>query len=415
MKQRTTVKVLRQCFRRVLPAEDGRTALSPLNFVTGIIFCFLGDTKSFSLESMRRFLISQFEVKLSKGAFWERLSGRRLNRQLRQVLAELIHRVGFQAGAGLELLQKLRVSHIYLIDSSSVSLWHGCASTYPGAWTTAAIKWHAGYDLLSGQPWWFELSPGSTQDQQCFPELSELAGKLLIFDLGYWSYALLLNLDEAKGFFLSRVKSNATIRIESVYQGLSRRWIGQPLSAFRPKRKQKTILRLRGRIRHGNRSKVFRVIGFWNPQQKKYHWYVTNLSVSASAIYVLYRLRWTLELVFKSNKRSLNLDQRLRSNNEQIIESLVLASIIANFASSAVLQFGANALEKKQALSLSFQRAAHAVVQMASDFIQYITRTGKTVEQRLIRKIHLFIPELFEKNYRHRPPSLLQVATLLKA
>ena len=70
MKQRTTLKVLRQCFRRVLPAEDGRTVLSPLDFVTGIVFCFLGDTKSFSLESMRRFLISQFETKLSKGAFW---------------------------------------------------------------------------------------------------------------------------------------------------------------------------------------------------------------------------------------------------------------------------------------------------------------------------------------------------------
>lgn len=109
------------------------------------------------------------------------------------------------------------------------------------------------------------------------------------------------------------------------------------------------------------------------------------------------------------------MDQRLRSNNEQIIESLVLASLIANFASSAVLQFGAEALEKKQALSLSFQRAAQAVVQMASDFIQYITRTGKAAEQRLIRKLHLFVPELFEKNYRHRPPSLLQAAVLLKA
>jgi hypothetical protein len=125
LKQATTLLVLKQSFRYALPDHDGRTALSPLAFVTGIVFCFLSDTKSFSLEAMRRFLIGHFEVTLSKGAFWERLSGHRLKRQLHQVLAELMNRLSARAVIDQTWLGQLNVNGIYLIDSSTLSLWHG--------------------------------------------------------------------------------------------------------------------------------------------------------------------------------------------------------------------------------------------------------------------------------------------------
>lgn len=143
MKKRTTLKVLKQCFCHVLPASDGRTDVPPLEFVTGLVFCFLSDTKSFSLEAIRRFLMAQYEVSISKGAFWERLSGQRLKCQLYAVLGQLMSRLSMEAVAGQELLKKLEVSGIHLIDSSTVSLWDGVKERYPGGWTTAAIKWHA--------------------------------------------------------------------------------------------------------------------------------------------------------------------------------------------------------------------------------------------------------------------------------
>ena len=294
MKQRTTLKALKQSFRCVLPASDKRTVLPPLEFVTGLVFCFLSDTKSFSLEAIRRFLMAQYGVSISKGAFWERLSGRSLKKQLYAVLSQLMSRLATEAIAGKALLEKLNVSGIYLIDSSTVSLWDGVKERYPGAWTTAAIKWHACVDLLSGQVRWFELSPGSTNDRQCFPPLKSITGKLLLFDLGYWDYSLLLLIDAADGFFLSRVKSNAALRIDSVVSGLSDCWVGCKLSEFKPKRKKKDIIEARGEVIDGERSAVFRLIGFWNPVEKKYHWYITNLAVAALLIYPLYRLRWTL-------------------------------------------------------------------------------------------------------------------------
>ena len=294
MKQGTTLGVLKQSFRCVLPAHDGRCTLSPLEFVTGLVFCFLSDTKSFGLESIRRYLMGQFNVSISKGAFWERLSGQRLNEQLHQVLAQLMRRLSRQVPVGANLLTSLKVGGIYLIDSSSISLWDGAREVYPGTRTTAAVKWHACIDVLSGQSRWFEVSPGSRNDRKCFPPLELLAGTLVLFDLGYWDYRLLLMIDAAKGYFLSRVKTNAAIRIEQVVTGLSACWEGKVLSEFKPKRKRRAIIEAKGRITRGNQSKVFRLVGFWNATDKKYHWYLTNLAVSASLLYPLYRLRWTL-------------------------------------------------------------------------------------------------------------------------
>ena len=413
MKHCTTLKSLKQSFCQVLSASDGRTSLSPLEFVTGIVFCFLSDTKSFGLESLRRFLMAQHQVSISKGAFWERLAGEALKAQMYAVLAQLMKRLASTAIVGESVAKQLGVSGIYLIDSSSVSLWDGIKEKYPGTWTTAAIKWHACVDLLRGQVSWFELSPGCTNDRQCFPPLEHIAGKLLIFDLGYWDYGLLLMIDSAKGYFLSRVKSNSVIRIDSVVSGLSECWVGRKLSEFQPKRKYKDLLELRGYLRCGDHEAVFRLIGFWNPNDKKYHWYITNLAVPALVIYPLYRLRWSLELVFKSAKRSFNLDQRLTSNNENIIESLLLSVIIASFASSVVMRLGVCYLDAQQSLALSYQRAAHIVVQLASDFINYITHSTAGTLQCLLNKIRLFAPELFEKNHRHRTPSLNRVHAML--
>lgn len=413
MKKRITLKGLKQSFQRVLPQEDARTQISPLNFVTGIVFCFLSDTKSFGLEAMRRFLISRFEVSISKGAFWERLSGQRLKTMLEEVLAELMTRLSCQAVSDLGWLSQLKVKGIYLLDSSTLSLWQGARHTYPGAWTTAAVKWHACFELLSGQLRWFELTPGTTHDRQCFPSLKSLAGQLVLFDLGYWDYGLLLSIDAAKGFFLSRIKSHSTIRIQQVVYGLSEVWVGRKLSELKPKRKKKDLIEVRGEIVHEKQTQVFRMVGFWNPSEKKYHWYITNLVVSASLLYPLYRLRWTIELIFKASKRSFNLDKRLSSTNENIIETLVLSSIIASFASSLVLHLGSKHLTEQQCSAISFQRLAQIVVQLAGDFIDYITLSNPGFASRLTHKIKLFAPEMFEKNYRYRPTSLARVQAQL--
>jgi siroheme synthase (precorrin-2 oxidase/ferrochelatase) len=52
------------------------------------VFCYLGDSKTFALEAIRRFMKAALDKEISRSAFWERLAGDRLKNQLRRVVAE---------------------------------------------------------------------------------------------------------------------------------------------------------------------------------------------------------------------------------------------------------------------------------------------------------------------------------------
>ena len=403
MEKDSILNILKQTFKRVIPAQDKRTKIPHLEFVSGFIFCFLGDTKSFSLEAIRRFMISTFEIPISKGAFWERLSRKRLKNILCDILVTLIKRLPSLAIAGEEILTKLKVTSILLIDSSSITLWDGAKESFPGTRTLSGIKWHACFNLLSGKMEWFSTSPTSTNDRKCFPNVDWLKGKLIIFDLGYWDYSLFNEIVLAQGFFLSRVKVNAVITIREIVKGISTELVGNNLSSTHLKKKRGRIVEFFGEV--GNKNpKLYRVIGFWNKEDKKYHWYVTNLEINSSAIYSLYRIRWQIELIFKGCKRSLNVDEKMTSNNNNIIESLILSSIIASFAMHVVYSESAKDLTNRQKLAISFQRLSYVVILLAQDFIKYLTLSDYF--RKLNGRIKLLSRETYEKNHNHRRTTL---------
>ncbi|MDM8558203.1 hypothetical protein [Candidatus Parabeggiatoa sp. HSG14] len=59
----STLEKLRQCFSKVIPATDARSKIAPLEYVINLIFGFIAHTNSFSLESVRRQMISQTQKK----------------------------------------------------------------------------------------------------------------------------------------------------------------------------------------------------------------------------------------------------------------------------------------------------------------------------------------------------------------
>lgn len=408
MEKGNILGILKQTFEQVIPAQDKRTKLSHLEFVSGFIFCFIGDTKTFSLEAIRRFMICTFEIRTSKGAFWERLSRNRLKNILHDILAELMKKIPSLAIVGEEILDKLKVTSILLIDSSSITLWDGAKKSYPGTRTTAGIKWHACFNLLSGKMEWFSTTATSVHDRKCFPAVNSLKGKLIIFDLGYWDYGLFHAITLAQGFFLSRVKTNAAITIAKVVKGIGNQLVGEKISSDHLKKRRRRIIEFIGKIGSSDGSKCYRVIGFWNVTDKKYHWYVTNLKVPAVVIYSLYRIRWQIELIFKGCKRSLNADEKITSNNDNIIESLALSSIIASFAMHVIFKEGVKGLTEQEKLSISFQRLSHVVVLLAQDFINHLTLSDHFT--KLKDKINLLSGEIFEKNHHHRPTTLQVLA-----
>ena len=157
----------------------------------------------------------------------------------------------------------------------------------------------------------------------------------------------------AKGFFLSRLKSNAVVMIQAVISGLSKRCVGQSLLSVDLSRKRGQVIEVLIEKVYRGQTLRCRALGFWNPAEKTYHWYLTNLAVAAHIIYPLYRLRWQIELIFKACKNSLNANQ-ITSAEENIIESLLLASLAAHLSTYTILEQSIEHLDSQQQQSISF-------------------------------------------------------------
>lgn len=413
MNEINTLNTLRQCFD-FIPKIDARTDISPLEFVINIIFCYLGDTQCVSLEGIRRYMKKQTQTDTAKSSFWERLSRNRLKNFLKASISMLLKQLGTTITGGGGLLNQLGITGIYLIDSCTVTNWDGASDDFPGVKTHAGIKLHSCFNPLTGKFTWFELTPSSTHDRKCFPNLESLRSKLVIVDLGYWDYCLLWTIQDIGGFFLSRIKSNSVIYITEIIQGnLSQKHLGQSLLSLPLQRKRSDIIEVMIKKECDKGTLCCRAIAFWNPAYKCYHWYLTNLKIAAHLIYPLYRLRWQIELVFKACKQSLNAN-RLTSNNSNIIESLLLASIAAHLASHTILDVVMPELTKMERLAISVQRTAKVAVLLASDFINFLVNGSSIFARILLENIILFSDEIFDPNYRHRETSLARVNRLLE-
>jgi hypothetical protein len=102
---------------------------------------------------------AQLNREISRSAFWERLARDRLKGYLRQVVAELMVALTVSVTTGHQILKQLGVTAIWLVDSSSITLWASAKNRFPRTRTAAGIKWHAGFDLLAGMLTWFQLTP----------------------------------------------------------------------------------------------------------------------------------------------------------------------------------------------------------------------------------------------------------------
>ncbi len=402
---KNSLEILKQCFKEVLPSEDGRTPVSPLEFITALVFSYLGDSKISSLESIRREMKNNLNKDIKRSAFWERLAGNRTKAYLKSIVAKLMNQFSSTLLMGNNILKQLNVSAIWIVDSSTITLRDGAKGSYPGSGSAAGIKWHACFDALSGTMEWFQLTPSSTNDRKCFPNLALLKNKLIIFDLGYYDYGLLLAIDEAKGFFLSRLKSNATVTVVEIIKGVSKKAIGKSLLSFKFRHKKAAIIEVI--VKKASKEGVLqcRAIGFWNPDKKQYHWYLTNLTVAASLIYPLYRIRWQIELIFKACKNSLNANQ-ITSENKNIIESLLLASIASYLSTYTILDNSLRHIAENKKYSISFQRICKIAVILNRAFIRFLLIPLKEYSDKLLNKIKLFANEITDPNHKRRKTSI---------
>jgi len=119
-----------------------------------------------------------------------------------------------------------------------------------------------------------------------------------------------------------------------------------------------------------------------------------------------------IELIFKACKNSLNANQ-ITSGDENIIESLLLASIAAHLSTQTLFQLGLEEVEEDQKLAMSFQRIAQVAVALAPDFSRFLLNSAREHFDQLWDKIKLFANEMFDPNYKKRETSLMRIQRLV--
>ncbi len=408
------LEVISSCFNSI-PSEDGRSKIPPFDFVAALVFGLGADFGQRSLVGLRRKIIELTGKSISRSTFWERMATARLKEMLLFLASFLMVSIGKKIGVCQDLLQQLGICGLYILDSTSVTLPKDASKEFPAPRKNvvpAGVKWHALFDFISGTVRWFDLSAASVHDRNGFPPLEMIPkGALIIFDLGYWDYQLLKDLIEHEIYFLTRVKSNAIIHIEQVLNGVPKKFEGHTLMSCCFPANAGHIVDLVGSFQKAGKE-LFqcRVVGFWNPVDRTYHWYVTNLMVSAKIIYPLYRFRWQCELAFKACKSALNFSN-ISTSDSAIIQNLVLVGIIHCLISLALGNIASGTLRLEQKLSRSVERAAILFVHTATSIFGFIM--NKIDLNEIKNKIKLFTDELYDPNYRSRESSLGRIYAML--
>jgi len=204
---------------------------------------------------------------------------------------------------------------LYSLDASTIDL---CLSAFPWAdfrTTKGAIKLHVGLNHAGYLPEFVTITDGKTSDIEIGRTLEFPKGSMVAIDRGYNDYAWYKQLTEKGIFFVTRLKSDAKIRIASRRLVLSSKGltIDQTIEFTGIQTAKKCPIQLRR-------------IGYRDPETGKHYVFLTNnFKLAAKTIADIYKARWQVELFFKWIKQNLKIKFFLGTSKNTVMTQIWIA------------------------------------------------------------------------------------------
>ncbi len=207
---------------------------------------------------------------------------------------------------------------LYSLDASTIDL---CLSTFPWAdfrSTKGAIKLHVGLNHDGYLPEFAVITEGKTSDVEIGRVLNFPKGSIVAIDRGYNDYAWYKQLTEKQIFFVTRLKSNAKVRVvcrRSVFKdkGLTS---DQTIEFTDAQAVKKCPIPLRR-------------IGYRDPQTGKHYVFLTNnFKLAAKTIADISKARWQVELFFKWIKQNLKIKSFIGTSKNAVMTQIWIALCI---------------------------------------------------------------------------------------
>lgn len=183
---------------------------------------------------------------------------------------------------------------IFIMDASIIPLSLSLFDWAKFRKKKGAIKLHTVLDYDTGLPCYAVLSEGKTHDVKEAHNVTFPAESVLVVDRAYVDYQWLYNLDSSGVFFVTRLKSNADIKLTETF--LTNEKDDHILSD--------QDIELTGFYSSKNYPKALRIVKVFDAENGQELILLTNnLSWTANTISELYKARWDVEVFFKHLKQ----------------------------------------------------------------------------------------------------------------
>ncbi|MCB9548492.1 MAG: IS4 family transposase [Myxococcales bacterium] len=294
-----------------------------------------------TIASMRRGFSRLFGAHVARSSFWSRFSA-----GFQRLVSWLLERLTADARAQQPALTgRLKpFTDVLAADSTVIKVHDDLASVWRGTRSSraAALKVHTLIRATTGQLLRRSVTAEARNDAPEFKVGHWARGCLFLFDRGYSSASLWWRVHRLNGYFVTRLSKIYTARITAVnrrHRGRARGLVGRPFKEAIVGLKRSFIdvqcsFRCETRPYRSNQGRrfvqEFRVVGIWQPAERRYLLLVTNLkpaSWSPTDVAELYRLRTEVETSYKTGKSGLGLNE-LPSSKEHIVRTLIDAALI---------------------------------------------------------------------------------------
>jgi putative transposase len=379
-----------------------------------VVVLTLGSGRSRNFADLRRSYERVTGTRLSASSFYNRFTPA-FTRFLREVLAVGLEKLHRQSEGAVAVLGEIR--DVLCVDSTVIRLHDALASCWPACRTNhtlAAVKMHTVLNVRGMGPQRLKLTSERVHDGPVLRAGRWVKGRLLLFDLGYFRYALFAAIHQQGGFFLTRLKDNANPTLRCLH----RRHRGRPLAI-----EGLGLREIRSRLRravfdaeaeicfqrrsYGGKRRAatqrVRIVGLWDEKREVYHWYITNLPVArfkAEEIGKLYAARWTIELLFRELKSCYQLES-MPSRKRHVVEAFLYASLLTLLASRALLlairRWGSLADRRTPQ-----ERWARLLVSAAPDLLALVLDSAAMARTRERPLLGFFLAEAPDPNVKRR-------------
>lgn len=319
------------------------------------------------LASLQRFFCALTGRTITSSAFQKRFTPQAadfLQRVLDQTLAAASRTMSPPVTARLA-----RFREVFAFDGSLVRLHKKLQSHFRGFrsdGTEAMAKLHVVHNLRRRDIERLRISGGRVSDIRGAAFGRWVKGALSLFDLGYYSHAVFRTIDNAGGFFISRMKAHANPRVVSMRRGGKSVPVAGVL--LRDLAHDEDVLECEAVFGEGKEARIYRVVAVREPVSGTWRCYVTNLGpqdFTAEEIAQTYRLRWEIELLFKELKSAYRLDE-VPTSKPATARCLILAALLSLLLGRVLAEIAAGR-GARELRSFSPRRVAAVFAQHALD------------------------------------------------